>query len=436
MLQTILHQLWNQRRQNVWIFLELLVVSFFLWTVIDPIYVLTANHAIDRGYDPEGLYVVNIGMYDETNGHFDPDMASDSMNLVAYTRLARIVREQPEVDSWAIAGNQSFPNSSSWSGTQVFADTASLHREEGYVHAQSYSFVALDGSNLLRTYGMKDARTSGDIRLPEQVEDKAFISERLAQRLFGTADAVGKKVYQSEDALEVAGVFRDFKHRDYEQPYPLIVTMYSEMYGSPYMPWWYNFVIRLKPGVDVSAFKQRFQQEVAPQLSVGNFYFDSLKEFSELSEDYAMKSGVTNKLRLQYALTGFALLCIFLGMVGTFWIRSNARCGEIGVMRSMGASQGGIVRQFLIEAWLLLTVAFVLMVPFLLYHAHTNGLYTVTMFRDFTPNPAYGQNRFGFHFTVVLALSYVVLMLIALVGTYVPVRRAARALPVEALREE
>lgn len=436
MLQTILHQLWNQRRQNVWIFLELLVVSFFLWTVIDPIYVLTANHAIDRGYDPEGLYVVNIGMYDETNGHFDPDMASDSMNLVAYTRLARIVREQPEVDSWAIAGNQSFPNSSSWSGTQVFADTASLHREEGYVHAQSYSFVALDGSNLLRTYGMKDARTGGDIRLPEQVEDKAFISERLALLLFGTADAVGKKVYQSDEPLEVAGVFRDFKHRDYEQPYPLIVTMYSEMYGSQYMPWSYNFIIRLKPGVDVSAFRQRFREEVAPRLAVGNFYFDSLKDFSELSDTYAVQSGVTNKLRLQYALTGFALLCIFLGMVGTFWIRSNARREEIGVMRSMGASQGCIVRQFLLEAWLLLTVAFVLMVPFLLYHAHTNGLYTVTMFRDFTPNPAYGQNRFGFHFTVVLALSYVVLMLIALVGTYVPVRRAARALPVEALREE
>ena len=202
MLQTILHQLWNQRRQNGWIFLELLVVSFFLWTVIDPIYVLTANHAIDRGYDPEGLYVVNIGMYDETNGHFDPDMASDSMNLVAYTRLARIVREQPEVDSWAIAGNQSFPNSSSWIGTQVFADTASLHREEGYVHAQRYEFVTLDGSNLLRTYGMKDVRTGGDIRLPEQPEGKVFLSERLARLLFGTADAVGKKVYQSDEPLD------------------------------------------------------------------------------------------------------------------------------------------------------------------------------------------------------------------------------------------
>lgn len=436
MLQTILHQLWNQRRQNGWIFLELLVVSFFLWTVIDPIYVLTANRAIDRGYNPEGLYVVNIGMYDETNGNFDPDMASDSMNLVAYTRLARIVREQPEVECWAIAGNQSFPNSSSWIGTQVFADTASLHREEGYVHAQRYEFVTLDGSNLLRTYGMKDVRTGGDIRLPEQPEGKVFLSERLARLLFGTADAVGKKVYQSDEPLEVAGVFRDFKHRDYEQPYPLIVTMYSEMYGSQYMPWSYNFVIRLKPGVDVSAFKKRFREEVAPHLSVGNFYFDSLKEFSELSEAYAMQSGVTNKLRLQYALTGFALLCIFLGMVGTFWIRSNARRGEIGVMRSMGASQGCIVRQFLLKAWLLLTIAFVLVIPFLFYHAHANGLYTVEMNDKFVPNPAYGQNRFGFHFTVVLALSYVVLMLIALVGTYVPVRRAARTLPVEALRDE
>ena len=205
MIRTILHQLWNQRRQNGWIFLELLVVSFFLWTVIDPIYVLLANRAIDRGYDPEGLYVVNIGMYDRTNGNFNPDMASDSMNLVAYRRIVRIVREQPEVDSWSISANQSFPNSDS----------------------QWYNFITLDGSNLLRTYGMKDARTGGDIQLPEQTQGKVFLSERLARLLFGTVDVVGKKVYEDDEPSEVAGVFRDFKHRDYEQPYPLIIRSLS-----------------------------------------------------------------------------------------------------------------------------------------------------------------------------------------------------------------
>ncbi len=436
MLQTILHQLWNQRRQNGWIFLELLVVSFFLWTVIDPIYVLTANRAIDRGYNPEELYVVNIGMYDQTHGSYDPDMAGDSACLAAYRRIARIVREQPEVGSWCIATQMSFPNGGSWIGTQAFADTASLHKEEGYVHTQLYSFVAADGSNLLRTYGMKDARTGGDIRMPEQTQGKVFVSEQLARRLYGSIDIVGKKVYLSEEPLEVAGVFRNYKHRDYEQPYPLIVQMEDDMTGNSYMHWQYNFVIRLKEGVDASAFGRRFRDEVGPQLAMGNFYFAGLQDISALSKAFAMESGVTNKLRLQYALTGFSLLCIFLGMVGTFWIRSNARRGDIGVMRSMGASQADIVRQFLVEAWLLLTVAFVLTVPFLFFHAHVNGLYTVYMYKDFVPDPAYGQNRFGFHFTAVLLLSYLVLLIIALVGTYIPVRRAARTLPVEALREE
>ncbi len=436
MLQTILHQLWNQRRQNGWIFIELLAVSFFLWTAIDPIYVLTANHHIDKGYNPEGLYVVNIGTYDETHGSYDPAMATDSMCREAYWRIARIVRNQPEVDSWSISTGWSFPNSSSWNGTQLFADTASLHRGKGYVHVQQYHFVATEGSDLFRTYGMKDVRTGGEMVLSPQARGKAYLSERLAQLLFGTTDVVGKKVYESEQAIEVAGVFCDFKHRDYEQPYPLIVRMYDDMQGGLYMPWMYNFVIRLKPDVDASAFKRRFQQEVAPLLSVGNYYFDNLQKFSALSDAYAMRSGVTNKLRLQYALTGFALLCIFLGMVGTFWIRSNARREEIGVMRSMGASQACIVRQFLIEAWLLATIAFAVVIPFLLYHAHVNGLYALEMKEYFVPNPAYGQNRFDFHFTVVLLFSYLILLLVALVGTYIPVRRAARTLPVEALREE
>ena len=436
MLQTILHQIWNQRRQNGWIFIELLAVSFFLWTAIDPIYVLTANYHIDKGYNPEGLYVVNIGTYDETHGSYDPAMVTDSMCREAYWRIARIVRNQPEVESWSISTCWSFPNSSSWNGTQLFADTASLHRGKGYVHAQQYHFVTAEGSNLFCTYGMKDARTGGEMVLSPQARGKAYLSERLAQQLFGTTDVVGKKVYESEQAIEVAGVFCDFKHRDYEQPYPLIVRMYDDMQGGLYMPWMYNFVIRLKPDVDASAFKRRFQQEVAPLLSVGNYYFDNLQKFSALSDAYAMRSGVTNKLRLQYALTGFALLCIFLGMVGTFWIRSNTRREEIGVMRSMGASQACIVRQFLIEAWLLATIAFAVVIPFLLYHAHVNGLYALEMKEYFVPNPAYGQNRFDFHFTVVLLFSYLILLLVALVGTYIPVRRAARTLPVEALREE
>ena len=46
MIKKIICQLWNQRRMNGWIFIELVIVSFFLWTVIDPIYILTADKLI------------------------------------------------------------------------------------------------------------------------------------------------------------------------------------------------------------------------------------------------------------------------------------------------------------------------------------------------------------------------------------------------------
>lgn len=54
MLKIIWNQIWNQRRMNGWIFLELLITSFFLWIVLDPICVLTSTKNIDPGYEAEG----------------------------------------------------------------------------------------------------------------------------------------------------------------------------------------------------------------------------------------------------------------------------------------------------------------------------------------------------------------------------------------------
>lgn len=82
-----------------------------------------------------------------------------------------------------------------------------------------------------------------------------------------------------------------------------------------------------------------------PLLKAGNFYCSGLESFEEVSYMYAQRSGVINQLRLKYSLA-VALLCIFLGMVGTFWIRCNARRQEIGIMRSMGASENAVRNQF------------------------------------------------------------------------------------------
>lgn len=436
----LLHQIWNQRRQNLWIFIELLIAGFFLWMVCDPIYVLTANRLIPQGGDTRGMYVLHLGQYDESFAQYDPAQDSAQMMEQHYLNIVRAVRTCPEVEAYTIAAYGSFPNSMFWNGMQLYsADTA-------MVHVQQYRFVPLDGSDLPRTYGMEDARTGQRISLPADFVQRGMIaiSAQAAIALFGTYDAVGRTVYETPDREyphEVAAVFRNYKHYASEQPYPMAVISYNELNLNSYTSLMYNVVFRLKDGVNPETFEARFVREVAPHLSQGNFYFDKLQTFEDYIRRQAMTSGVTNKLRLQYALGGFALLCIFLGMVGTFFIRANARREEIGILRAMGAGRAAIVRRFLSEACVLVTVAFALALvavgSYVYVVGFNDGINSLAwMGRDLPIDPSYAQNRPWPHFLSVTALTYAVLLLTALAGTWLPVRRAAKILPTEALRDE
>ena len=150
---------------------------------------------------------------------------------------------------------------------------------------------------------------------------------------------------------------------------------------------------------------------------------------------YAQRSGAINQLRLKYSLAGFALLCIFLGMVGTFWIRCNARRQEIGIMRSMGASENAVRNQFLAEAFLLVTVAFVVALPVVFHQVHESGFFSSGVTRTIL-DMSYWQNQPVMHFCIVTLMTYIILLVIALIGTYIPVKRASHILPADALRDE
>ena len=255
----------------------------------------------------------------------------------------------------------------------------------------------------------------------------------MAKELFGTADAVGKRVRYGDSTFhEVMGVLQDYKHRINEQPGNLLIQVNGKIPNHNWIQRMYMVTFRLKQNVDVAVFEKRFKAEVVPQLNVGNFYFTKLGRFADIRRQYENESGVTNTLRLQYSLAGFALLCVFLGMVGTFWIRCNARRQDIGLMRSMGATRKGICNQFLTEAWLLVTVAFVVSLPLTIHRVYASGFANPTM----DGNPDYWQNQPYTHFFIVSLLTYVVLLIIALLGTYAPVTRAAKILPAEALRDE
>ena len=437
MLKNIIKQVWNQRRMNGWILLELIIAGFFLWTVVDPVYMLAVQHFTPKGYEEEGRFVLQLSAYGQNSSKRDTTVTHEHQQA-AFQQIVRQVNNCPEVESVVLVRNSSFPNGGSWSGTQLYADT--IQAKEGkYVHAQLYDYNNFEEGNIFKTYGMKDALTGGDVVVPEDAATRGlyFVSEGFAKHMFGTIDVVGKKIYTwSGNFTEIAGVFKDFKHRDFEPAYPLVVTINNGFYDTPYMHYMYLVAFKLKDGVDAEAFEERFMKEEAPHMEIANFYCTGFRSFESQRKEYAEQNGVYNLIRLKLSLAIFTLMCIFLGMVGTFWIRCNARRQEVGLMRSLGATQRNIVARFLFESALIVTVAFVVSLIALVHYAMEGNMTLIE---------GAGELRFACipwlledtpRFCMVSLITYLILLLIALVGTIIPVRRAANVLPADALRDE
>ena len=54
-MRKILNNLWSQRTNNVWLFLELIVVCFVAWTQLDPIIVRLYYRSLPSGIDGERM---------------------------------------------------------------------------------------------------------------------------------------------------------------------------------------------------------------------------------------------------------------------------------------------------------------------------------------------------------------------------------------------
>ena len=435
MITKIIKQIWNQRRMNSWIFIEVIIAGFFLWTVIDPMYVLMTNHFEPKGYEEDGRYVLQLGAYGQSHGKRDTTVTNEQRKE-AFLRIAQMVKDQPEVDSYYICLNRSLPNEGSWSGGQLYPDTASI-AEKKYVHTQRFYFYNSEGSDMFRTLGIKDANTGKEMK----VSDKGtgwYVSEEFAKKMYGTTQAVGKKIFFRKGApVVIDGVFKDIKTRDFEASYPLTIQGSNDFRVSEYIHRNTLIIFRLKEGVNFHRFYERFQKEVAPHMSQGNYYFKEIKSFADVREELGIFMGVYNKFHLKGSLAIFALLCIFLGMVGTFWIRCNARRQEIGLMRSMGATEARVKKQFLAEAALLVTAAFVFSLILVVNF--------IVMADGMSQQTVSGETSFalvsewlspGVQFAMVSLITYLALLIIALVGTLIPVRRAVKVLPADALRDE
>lgn len=427
MIPHILKQIWNKRRANAWILIELVLVTFFMWSVIDPVYVIVSNKAIDPGYSVDNVMLLQIGEYSSTHNKYREEQNTDSARRVSFLRIYEMVRHYQDVDAAVVTMNASYPFSESMSANSLKHDSTkvSVLLMEFYEDGDFFNVFNIkeEGSDTPPTH--RDLPAARNIYLTENVV-----------RIVPRGNEQNREVHFGDTTrmYRCCGVVSNYIFRSGEQPTPTAFIP-KKKFNVEEFPYSAQICLRIRDGVSMQLFAERLKQELAPQLSIGNLYFLNLTDFHTIRKHSEFSSGITNTLRLQTGLAIFFLICTFLGVAGTFWLRSDARKGEIGLRMSLGASRGQILKEFLAEGWLLTTVSWLVGIFFVLQRVFYTGFAEQSQMQHLG-NEGLLQNQFIPHFLIVSFVVYFLMLLITLVGTWIPASRAARIEPAEALHDE
>ena len=104
MITKIIHQIWNERKENAWIFLELFVVSICIWLAIDPLFNITSRNSIDKGYDAENVFIIDLERYKEKSRKHDTRFEGYSNQEAGekFIQMLQQIESLPEVESYTL----------------------------------------------------------------------------------------------------------------------------------------------------------------------------------------------------------------------------------------------------------------------------------------------------------------------------------------------
>lgn len=414
----LLHQIKNEHRNNWALLAELLIVSCIIWYLVDTMYTLVVRKYEPQGFDITNCYQFSIGHLDSKAVGYDPSHPdSAEIELADKMELINRVRHLEDIEAAAYSLSNGPFNGNSWN-VPVKYDTLDVMPNR----------LICCQPDFLRVF-----RIGGtDGKSPEQMANllkpnTVFLSEYKFGETHETRELLGKELscslYNDSLRYRLVGLVTPMKRFTWEeQLYSSVVVLYLDpdmVYNNGIS----EIDVRVKAS-RMQGFEERMREQIkGKRLRVGNYYVSSFVSYEQ--KRVASEGQTDRQQRFTIVAMGFLLLNVFFGLLGTFWFRTQHRFSEIGLQKAIGATNRDIVLRLLTEAVLLMTIAFILSLFVDLNIAYM-GL--TESYQDMTL--ATGR------FIICAVISYLLLLLIIVLGIWFPALRAVKANPVEVLRGE
>ena len=409
-------QIKNEWRTNLWLGIELLLVSVVMWWVTDKLYCTGATYFEPRGFDIEHCYLIEMGKLTEKS----PDYVKRTNNQQSEDihELANRLRQRPEIEAVSLSIN-SYPYNGSNS-------TISMQLEGDTLEASDWVIRRVVDPDFAKVFRYEGA--NGET--PEQLADilrraEIIVSDNLFTSTYNRpmpmTDYVGRRIHLNNDttrSFPLGASIKVVRYSDFQNAR----SSRSLIIGNTF---WNNeseLCVRVRPEQDVN-FIERLKADSEKQFRIGNIYISNIRSFKDIRRNY--QQGQYNAVRDSITIVVFLLVNIFLGLLGTFWFRTQQRKSEIALHKAHGATNQMVFTRLLSEGWLLLLIItpIALAIDFNLAHAELSAWYN-------------GTTLEGGRLLFCAGISFLLIALMIAIGIGIPAHKAMKIDPAEALHNE
>jgi putative ABC transport system permease protein len=390
MIRHIFQLVWNKKRSNALLFLEVFFAFAILFLVLTWVTRNLRLYSTPLGFETENAWIVHLNLYEVGD-----TATTEEMKL----RLREELLSLPQIEAASYGGSVSPFSGSTWSTNNdnngFMIMTHLVFTDEHYK----------DAANLELVQGRWFDETDRDSRYKPVV-----ISQQLYEESFEGRN-LKDSVYTIQGENKIIGVVDHYKYfGDFATEYS--VSFFYEKPASLELP---NLHLRLATGTSV-AFEETVNRIVADVTGMNDFTIEHLQK----SREQAARS-VWIPMISMLSICGFLVLNVALGLFGVLWYNISKRRAEVGLRRTLGASRMEVSLQFIGEIILVSLLAILLGVVFAVQLPILGVLQ---------------EEIEAFDYYVAMGAGAVLIIGLVLLCTFYPSQQAGRLQPAVVLHEE
>lgn len=353
MKRKLLTQIKNEWRDNIWLVVELTIVTACIWILCTIFYSGYKAWFSPKGFEYSNVFTLKTNAVKKTSPYYTaPAEGEEATYYEDFSSLLNRLRENPNVE-YAGFHHNATPYNFNYNGNAVtrvdVPDSINYYGNTRYASPDIPLILGYESLTGKTREQLAQILARGEILL----SDNNQYGENVNRNVM---DLIGARVILEQDSSKVyrvGDIIRNIRRSDYEGTWAGTIVVPELEDGRA----WGNVILKIKEGKE-RQFKEDFRNDKDLRRQ-RNVYFTDLTDFDDVKE--ACQRSTETSLHTMEFLLLFLLATIFLGLLGTFWFRIQQRVGEIAIRKTCGATKGAVFRRIISEGMILLLTASLLM---------------------------------------------------------------------------